>query len=411
MQTQIPLRNVPASPPRGAAVALDGRITNEAVVVQHPETGYELGLGNKNMQRGYFEAALVTQGDTSTPSVIKFSAKTVDGQRLLLPGNLLRIRACENDGLFEEAANATIAATNGSTLYDSPTATTDIVIGSAGTATATLTTALSGSNNDLVYTAVTSGSSGNDITIAYVNPGTVSASESVAVVGSAISFSLATDAGTPQVETAAVTGGGSGPTESGTLTVTVTGAAVTGSPVEVNVDIDHTVSTTFALVGADIRAALGAVAAITDVYTVGGTGANVVLTKTVAAANDATLNIAWEGSIAGITAVTSSTDTTAGVAPAITSTGDSLKATLLASSPASALVTAADAAGNDGSGAVTALSATNLTGGGTGALDEFYVALTDATTGGWTVRCGPPPIGAKMEGLFNASLTGAHAAP
>jgi len=47
---------------------------------------------------------------------------------------------------------------------------------------------------------------------------------------------------------------------------------------------------------------------------------------------------------------------------AITSTGDTLKATLLASAPASALVTAADAAGNDGSGAVTALTATALGG-------------------------------------------------
>jgi hypothetical protein len=47
---------------------------------------------------------------------------------------------------------------------------------------------------------------------------------------------------------------------------------------------------------------------------------------------------------------------------AITSTPTTLKATLLASVAASALVTAVNAAGNDGSGAVTALSATALGG-------------------------------------------------
>lgn len=47
---------------------------------------------------------------------------------------------------------------------------------------------------------------------------------------------------------------------------------------------------------------------------------------------------------------------------AITSTGATIKATLAASIAASALVTAVNAAGNDGSGAVTALTATNLGG-------------------------------------------------
>src|ERR1051326_5801712 len=106
-----------------------------------------------------------------------------------------------------------------------------------------LKTALTGSNNDLVFTAVDEGDSGDAITIAFVDPAANSAAESVSVVGKAITFHLATGSG-------------------------------------------------------------------------GG----------------------------------------------ITSTGDTLKATLLASTSASALVTAVDAAGNDGSGAVTALAATNLAG-------------------------------------------------
>lgn len=59
---------------------------------------------------------------------------------------------------------------------------------------ATLVTALAGSNDDLAYTARTPGSGGNAITIEYVDPGAVSASLSVAVVGTAIRVSLATDA-------------------------------------------------------------------------------------------------------------------------------------------------------------------------------------------------------------------------
>src|ERR1051326_5241705 len=106
-----------------------------------------------------------------------------------------------------------------------------------------LTTALTGSNNDLVFTAGDEGDSGDAITIAFVDPAANSAAESVSVVGKAITFHLATGSG-----------------------------------------------------------------------------------------------------------------------GAITSTGDTLKATLLASTSASALVTAVDAAGNDGSGAVTALAATNLAG-------------------------------------------------
>src|ERR1051326_688529 len=106
-----------------------------------------------------------------------------------------------------------------------------------------LTTALTGSNNDLVFTAVDEGDSGDAITIAFVDPAATSAAESVSVVGKALTFHLATGSG-----------------------------------------------------------------------------------------------------------------------GAITSTGDTLKATLLASTSASALVTAVDAAGNDGSGAGTALAATNPAG-------------------------------------------------
>ena len=60
-----------------------------------------------------------------------------------------------------------------------------------------LTTSLAGANNDMVFTAKTKGVAGDSITVAYVDPGTPSASISVDVTGTAITISLATDATEP----------------------------------------------------------------------------------------------------------------------------------------------------------------------------------------------------------------------
>lgn len=68
---------------------------------------------------------------------------------------------------------------------------------------ATLTTSLAGTNNDLVFTARDPGSKGNGITVAYVDPGAASQSLAVTVSGSAISVSLATNAGSAITSTAA----------------------------------------------------------------------------------------------------------------------------------------------------------------------------------------------------------------
>jgi hypothetical protein len=114
-----------------------------------------------------------------------------------------------------------------------------------------------------------------------------------------------------QIETATVVAA-SGATSSGNLAVTVTAAGVTGSPLAIPVALVTGVDTTASLIAAKVRTALGANAALTALYTVGGTGANITLTRTVAANNDATLNIAWAAAL-GVSALTTSTDTTAGV--------------------------------------------------------------------------------------------------
>jgi hypothetical protein len=119
-------------------------------------------------------------------------------------------------------------------------------------------------------------------------------------------------AGVQQIETGTVVGtiGASG---AGNATVIVTSSFLTGSPLTTPVAVAN--NDTAAQVAGKIRAALGAITAITDVFVVGGSSAAVTLSKIVAAANDATLNININnGTCSGLTAAPTSADTLAGVA-------------------------------------------------------------------------------------------------
>jgi hypothetical protein len=114
-----------------------------------------------------------------------------------------------------------------------------------------------------------------------------------------------------QVETATV---GGAATASANVIVTVTGVGITGSPLAINVAVLN--GDTAAQVATKIRAALNATAAITALYTVGGATTAVILTRTVPAANDATLNIAIDGTTnsTGVPDAPTSASTTAGIA-------------------------------------------------------------------------------------------------
>jgi hypothetical protein len=124
---------------------------------------------------------------------------------------------------------------------------------------------------------------------------------------------IATIGTTPvaQVETATVVAA-AGATSNGNLAVTVTAARVTGSPLAFSVALTTATHTTATLIAGAIRTAFNANAALTAVYTVGGSGANVTLTETDPENNDATLNIAITAGL-GVSAIVSSTNTTAGV--------------------------------------------------------------------------------------------------
>lgn len=213
-------------------------------------------------------------------------------------------------------------------------------------------------NQGIVYTAVAPGAGGNSVTVALVNPGTPSATLGVGVSGSAISVNLATGPGTSQVETATGAGTVSG---SGNASIVVTGAGITGSPLTIPVAVVATDTPTI-WVG-KVRVALAATAAITALYTVGGTGTAITFTEKVPNGNDGTLNIAIAtGTATGITTAATSANTTAGVAPAITSTRQQVALAVNNSLTARALVTAVDPGTST---VVTAVGATNLaTGGG-----------------------------------------------
>lgn len=236
---------------------------------------------------------------------------------------------------------------------------------------ASLATSLTGANNDMDFTAKRKGVYGNGITVAYVNPALPSQALAVSVTGKAISVSLATGAGTVQVETASVTAA-SGATSSGNLPVTIT-SALLAAPITVQVALDTAVQTTADLVATAIRAALTADPVASLYWTFTGATNAVIMTRKAAyaRANDSSENLAWTG-VLGVTAVTTSTNTTPGVAAAITSTAAQIKTAIDASTDAAALVSVANHSTDTGAGAVTALAATPLANGVDGTDADPY---------------------------------------
>lgn len=119
--------------------------------------------------------------------------------------------------------------------------------------------------------------------------------------------------GTKQVETATIIGTITG---DGDAAVTITGAALTGSPIVLAVPV--LTGDTPTVTAGKIRIALNANAAITAYALVGGTGAAITLTRLVAADNDETMNVAYtNGTCTGLTPGATSANTTEGALYAI----------------------------------------------------------------------------------------------
>lgn len=96
-------------------------------------------------------------------------------------------------GTFTQKTGAAYQVINVTDLYADRVRAKWVVGGTA--AAATLSTNLTGDNNDLVFTSVGTTTAANDITVEYVDPGENDASLSVEVDGNAITVNLATDSG------------------------------------------------------------------------------------------------------------------------------------------------------------------------------------------------------------------------
>ncbi len=159
-------------------------------------------------------------------------------------------------------------------------------------------------------------------TKAYVVSATLASASDTLTINTATGVATVGTTPVAQVETATAAGTITG---SGTATVVVTGARITGSPVTVSVAVLNTdTASTWA---GKVRTALAANAAITAVYTVGGSGTSITLTETDPLNNDSTLNISLaNGTCTGITTAATSANTTTGIGGVklLANTGDGL---------------------------------------------------------------------------------------
>jgi len=100
-------------------------------------------------------------------------------------------------------------------------------------------------------------------------------------------------------------------TTTGNATVTITADGMTHSPKAISVAV--LLNDSPAIVAGKIRAVLAADEDVTELFTVGGSGLNITLTKTIPDANDTTLNIAIaNGTCTGLTEDATSDNTVAG---------------------------------------------------------------------------------------------------
>lgn len=247
-------------------------------------------------------------------------------------------------------------------------------------AASALTTALTGTNNDLTFTAASNGIAGDDITIEYTKDRkpTGSALE-VEVSGSAITVNLLTSLGVKATGTLTSTGVFSN-TETVTIgdtTYTFVSALSAGPTVPYEVLIGASAAASLD----NLKSAVNGTAGVGTTYSV-GTEAHPDVTATTNA-DDSQVFEAIEVGTAGNAIATTSTAadnafgaTTLGSGEdvdQILTLASEVDAAIDAHTAAAALVTPANAGGNDGTGVVTTMAATNLTGGSDGTVDLFTI--------------------------------------
>lgn len=149
-----------------------------------------------------------------------------------------------------------------------------------------------------------------DATVAWVKKASIPAVGKNAALNLATGLLSTTTPPTYQVETLTVVAA-AGCTANGNLALTLTAAGMTGSPLAILVPLTTAVHTTASLIAAAIREKLNTLTAVTDLYTIGGAGATVTLTRKANLGNDGTLLLAITAGL-GVS-VANSANTTAGV--------------------------------------------------------------------------------------------------
>jgi hypothetical protein len=162
---------------------------------------------------------------------------------------------------------------------------------------------IGGSNANIILTSRSQ--LANDGTLAITLPDADSTGVTVGASGNTTAGVLPVN----QVETIAITHASEG---KGTLVFTITASGMGNSPKAVNVDVDTNDDTT-SKVATKVRASLNADTDVSAFFTIGGIGANIILTAKAAAANDATMSIAMTDSPTTAVTIGASADTTAGV--------------------------------------------------------------------------------------------------
>lgn len=233
----------------------------------------------------------------------------------------------------------------------------------------TFTTSLTGTNNDLVFTAATKGVSGDDISVTYLNSLIPSNPLSVSVVGGNIIVDLETDAG--GVASADIGGGANGMV---TVAYEVAGA-VPATTVEVVFGSGNDVPLSANVVSNAITVTLGTDGA-------GDPDETKNTATLVADVISALANFTGTASGNGSTALTTPegpTALTGGVDPAIVTIASDIVAEIEATPEADALVSVTNADGNDGTGLVTELAETPLVNGVNGTAGEPGQIVYDAS--------------------------------
>lgn len=286
-------------------------------------------------------------------------------------------------------------------------------------AAATLTTALTGDDNDLTFTAA-SGIAGNDISIEYKDPGAASRPLDVSVVGNAIEVNLKTSGGVAATGTLTASGVFQntetvtiGETEYTFVTALSTGPTV---PYEVLIganaaaSLDNLKSAVNATTGEGTTYSEGTEIHPTVSATTNADTTQLFVAKTIGAAGNAIATTETGDNIAfGDTTLVGGEDV-----GQILSLASEIDAAIDANTAAAALVTPADADSNDGSGVVTAMAATNLSGGSDGEVALFtieqdgLIALTghcstDLTGASATIEAGVGSVTTALIPLTTAT--------